>query len=286
MTLVNLAAGAAAIAQKAQQLASEVNTLLSRGVVVHIENRTSVPLVLVPAGTGHDSGGFNDPPDPTIPPNHASLFGSKGSLGLGPAAVGRVHYGGSGLDLSYTVSWDVPILGENTGSSRCDGGARQYFRATDSVGAFGSSIAKHELSFRPMEDQWRRCARCGVLNHQTGGLDAACVNGTTHDNSASKNYFVISDGTFGVDLFVAKHCTKCECLISIPAVQPACAAGGQHDSSEPNSYVIVAAANAPGETGWHICVMCAGLVIDSSRPCPAGGIHVVAPAPIFAMWGN
>ena len=283
MALFALATEAAAIAQRAQQLASEVNTVLSRGVVIHIENRTSVSLALI--NTAHDSGDFNDPPDPVIPANHASLFGSKGSLSLGPATAGRAQYAGSGLDLAYHIQWDVPIIGDNTGASRCDGGARQYFLATHSVGGFASSIAKHDLSFKALEDQWRRCARCGILNHQTGGLDAACVNGTTHDNLASKNYVLISGGSLGVDPFVAAHCTKCECLISVPA-PGACAAGGAHDASGTSFYTIVSAANAPGDTGWLVCVSCGGLVIDASRPCPSGGIHTVLPAPVFTFWGN
>ena len=283
MALFALATEAAAIAQKAQQLVGEVNTFVSRGVVVHIENRTSVALELV--RKEHDSGDFNDPPDPTIPPNHASLFGSKGSLGLGPASVGRVEYTGSGLNLTYHIDWEVPILGDNTGSSRCDGGARQYFRATNSIGGFASSIAKHDLAFKAMEDQWRRCATCATLNHQTGGLDAACVNGTTHDNSVSANYFLISGGVMGVDPFVAKRCTKCECLISVP-VPGACAAGGVHDPSDPGFYTVVAESNAPGDPGWRVCATCAGLVIDASRPCPSGGTHVTVPLPSFTFWGN
>lgn len=284
MALFALATEAAAIAQKGTQLANEVNTVVSRGVVVHIENRTSVSLELI--AKEHDSGDFNDPPDNTIPPNHASLFGSKGSIfGLGPAAVGRVQYAGQNLDLAYHVDWDVPIIGDNSGSSRCDGGARQYFRASSSVGGFASSIAKHDLSFKSIEDKWRRCARCGTLNRQTGGLDSACVNGTTHDNSVSHNYFLISDGSLGVDPFVAKHCTKCECLISLP-VPGSCAAGGVHDVSEPGFYTIVAEANAPGETGWRVCATCTGLVIDASRPCPTGGVHTTVPAPVFTFWDN
>lgn len=284
MTVFSLATQAAAIGQKAQQLVSEVNTFLQRGVVIHVENRTSVPLKLIGSGE-HDSGGFNDPPDPLIPPNHASLFGSKGSLGLGPAAVGRVQYSGVGLDLRYDINWEVPLIGDNTGSSKCDGGAREYFETTNSIGAFASSISKYDFSFKTLEDGWRRCARCGTLNRQTGGLDAACVNGTTHDNSLSKNYFLISGGMFGVNPFVAKHCPNCECMFSVP-FPGSCAAGGLHDASEPGFFTIVAATNAPGEAGWRFCATCSGLVIDPSRPCPAGGSHTVVPVPMFTVWHN
>jgi hypothetical protein len=99
------------------------------------------------------------------------------------------------------------------------------------------------------------------------------------------NYFLISGGILGVNPFVAKHCTKCECLISVPA-PGACAAGGVHDSSEPNFYTIVAEANAPGETGWRVCAKCTGMVIDESRLCSTGGTHAVVPAPVFTFWGN
>lgn len=116
MVLFAIATEAAAIAQKAQQIAGEVNTWISRGVVVHIENRTSVPFAR--GSVEHDSGGFSDPPDPTIPPNHASLFGVKGSITVGFAAVGRMQYTATNLNLTYYIDWEVPILGDNAGSSR------------------------------------------------------------------------------------------------------------------------------------------------------------------------
>ncbi len=91
MVLQALTEGAA-IAQTAQQIFNEVNTFLSKGVVVQIENRTSISLTLSGQGQ-HDSGGFNNPPDPTIPPSHVSTFGSKGSLGLGDYLANGVSGG-------------------------------------------------------------------------------------------------------------------------------------------------------------------------------------------------
>jgi hypothetical protein len=268
----------AAIAGDVARIYSEVNTLLSKGIVIQIENKTRTPLVL--ARSEHNSGGFNDPPDNTIPPDHVSTFGSKGSLALGVATAGRVTYGGTGLDLSYQVDWDVPLFGQNTGGSRCDGGARQYFVAAASVGAFAVSIAKHELSEKQTQDQWKRCAKCGTLNHQTGGLDAACIAGGTHDNSTSRNYRVISRGVQGVDPWVGKRCTKCECMVIGPIPGP-CYAGGLHDLSDPEWYTLVSHPNAPGETGWHPCALCTGIVIDPSRGCASGANHIVAPGPVF-----
>jgi hypothetical protein len=151
MALFAIATQAGEIAQKVQRTLTEVNTILSSGVVVHIENRTSLALVL--SQQAHDSGGFNDPPDPNIPANHASIFGSKGSLALGPAAAGRVSYRAEGIDLDYHIAWEVPLLGDNTGSSRCDGGAREYCVAAFSIGAFGQAVAKHDLSFKPLQNQ-------------------------------------------------------------------------------------------------------------------------------------
>lgn len=281
MALFALATQAAAIAQQVQAVLGQVNTLLSRGVVVHIENRTSLTLRLL-TGT-HDSGDFNDPPDPVVPPEHASIFGSKGSLSLGPATSGRVQYRADGIDLDYHLSWEVPVLGDNTGSSRCDGGAREYFVASSSIGAFEASVAKHDLSFRNLEDTWHRCARCGMLNRRTADLDSACVMGAVHDNTASSKYFIIASGAFGVNPFVAKRCIKCDCMTSIPGVLGACAAGAEHEASDA-MYTVVSHAKAPGEAGWHVCAKCTGFVRDASRACPAGGTHVVVPVPEFTFW--
>jgi hypothetical protein len=262
----------AAIAATVAQILSQVNSVTSRGLAIQIDNKTHTPLVLI--NSAHDSGGFNDPPDNTIPADHASIFGSKGTIGT----AGRVQYGGSGLDLAYHVSWDVPLIGANTGTTRVDGGVAPYYLAVNSLGALAVAVAKHELLEHQTEDQWRRCAKCGTLNHQTGGLDAVCIAGGTHDASVSRNYKVISRG-----VTPWKRCTKCECMVSGSGP---CHAGGLHDLTASGSYTLVSHANAPGETGWRMCGLCAALVIDSGRPCPSGATHVVAPEPVFKMWSN
>lgn len=266
-----------AIAGDVTRIYNEVNTFVSRGIVIQISNKTRTPIVFV--GSEHDSGDFNDPPDNTIPPDHVSTFGSKGSLTLGPATAGRVAYSGAGLDLTYKIDWEVPLLGENTSNSRCDGGARQYFVAAKTVGQFSVVVAKHELSEKQTQDQWKRCEKCGTLNHQTSELDAACIAGGTHDNSTSRNYRVISRGMLGVDPWVGKRCTKCECMVMGPTGP--CYAGGLHDLSDPNSYTLVSHPNAPGETGWRLCGVCTGIVIDSSRGCASGASHIAAHDPVF-----
>lgn len=274
----------ASIGEVVHKINNEVNGWLVRGLVLQVVNRTTDTLTLDADNTKHTSGGWaDDPPDITIPPEQVSTFGSKGSLGLGFATEGKITYTGT-LNVSYEITWQVPVIGENITAGYVEGGARRYFSERSVVGAFDVAVSRHELAYQPMQGSWRHCARCATLNHQTDGLDAACVSGLTHDNGVSKDYFVLLGGVGGLD-WVTKHCSKCECMVAGPPVVPgACAAGGQHDVSEAGWYAMVADAGAPGEPGWQTCVLCNGIVIDSGRPCPSGGTHLVPPAPTFNVW--
>ena len=273
-----------AIGAKVKEIHDQMNTLFTRGIVVTIANATSEMLKLT--HQEHTSGAFEVPPDNNIPPAHASTFGSKGSLGFGFASKGKVRYSGTTLNFDYIINWEVPIIGDNYCIGTKEGGARRYIEAAGSTGAFAVPSSKHDLWFAPTQDQWRRCGRCGTLNLQAGGLDGACVGGGTHDNSVSGNYFVLSQGFPSLDPWVGKHCGRCDCMVHGEALIPgSCAAGGNHDQSQPGWYALVADAGSPGETGWRLCGLCNGIVIDPSRPCPSGGWpHAVLPAPVFNMW--
>jgi hypothetical protein len=281
--VVSALANLTAIADATNRAHEAVNSLGARGVVIHISNTTEVSLDLG-AVPNLESGEFVDPPDPSIPAAHVSVLGVKGSLLSGFAAQGSVEYFSPGLDLRYYVDWEVPLVGENSGTSRLDGGAREYFDVADSVGGTTNAVAKHEISFAPTSSEWKRCAACASLNQQSGGLDYACAAAGTHDNSVSGEYRVISRGWVGVNPVVGARCSACQCMLMEPGSAGPCPGAGTHIPVADESYTLVNHAQAPGESGWQFCGLCAALVIDASRPCPSGGAHAVVDLPPISLW--
>lgn len=260
--IADLAGTAASIAETA----GKIVTALQRGTVIQVRNASKTTLLLT--DHHHESGEFTDAPDNSVPPDHASIYGVKG-FGL---PEGWIEYGGAGRDLSLRLSWNVPLIGAPAADSHLDRGARDYYVDALSIGLDG---IKCEVSDRQTEGDWRHCMNCGSLNHQTGGLDAACIVNGTHDNSVSRHYEVIPGG-----LTPWRCCSKCECMVTFPGP---CAAGGLHDMTAGNSYMVVSLAGAPGQSGWRACGKCGALVIDDSRPCPAGDSHAAIPAPDFTV---
>ncbi|WP_301123822.1 hypothetical protein [Mycolicibacterium fortuitum] len=283
---------AAAILETIHKINKEVNDLFYRGIVVKVENRTTDTLTLDFDRSTHTSGGFSkDLPDLSVAPGKASIFGSRGTLGLGFPTEGKAFYRGTQLNFTYEVNWQVPTIGDNTTNAYIDGGAHRYLSDNSAVSAFGDASAEHALSLGPMQRSWRRCIRCGTLNNTSSGLDAPCVtppggNEVFHDNDMSKEYSVLLGGLGGLD-WVAKQCSRCTCLVAGPPALPAaCAAGEQHDVSGGDWCAVVADQDAPGDPGWRACVLCGGIVIDADAACPTGGKHFVSPAPMFTVWRN
>lgn len=257
----------AGIAASVAESAGTIIAALQRGTVIQVKNTSKTPLGL--SNSAHESGEFSTAPDNLIPPDTVSIFGSK-SFGL---PQGWIEYFGQGRNVTLRLSWEVQLFGAVVANSNADGGARDYYSNAASSGLDG---VKFDLFDRRLEGDWRHCRNCASLNHQTGGLDAACIaNAGTHDNSVSASYEVIPDG-----LTPWRHCSKCECMVTGPGP---CHAGGLHDLVVGPSYTLVALQGAPGETGWQACAKCGGLVIDQTRPCPAGGTHIAIPAPIYSV---
>ncbi len=257
----------AGIAASVAESAGKIVAALQRGAVIQVKNTSKTTLAFGPFD--HESGDFSMAPDNLIGPDQVSIFGVKG-VGL---PKGWMEYNGQGRAVTLRLSWEVQLLSAVVVDSTLDGAARDYHSDAASSGIDG---AKFDFFDRHLEGDWRRCRNCATLNHQTGGLDAACtVNAGTHDNSVSKRYEVIPGG-----LTLWRCCSKCECMVTAPGP---CPGGGFHDLAAGSSYTIVSLPGAPGETGWQACAKCGGLVIDQGRPCPAGGTHAVIPAPIFSV---
>lgn len=262
-------ANAAGIAASVAEAAGKIASALQTGTVLQIKNASATPLSFS-GNAVHDSGEFAVAPDPTIPPNTVSIFGVKGLVANPPK--GWLTYNAVGRNLSLSLSWEVPLIGAPTANCRLDGGARDYYERNVTTGLDG---VKGELSDRRIEVEWRRCMKCGSLNHQTGGLDYACAANGTHDNSVSASYKVIPEG-----ISPWRRCSKCECMVTFPGP---CYGGGIHDVAAGPSYTLVSLPGAPGEAGWRACGKCGALVVDESRSCPAGGSHLCIPAPSFTV---
>ncbi|WP_396275065.1 hypothetical protein [Hyphomonas sp.] len=274
--MLTLIAEAATWGGKILEVQGKITPLLEVGSVIQVFNRTRTTVGLLPGPVA--SGEFIEPPDNTIPPDQVSTFGVKGLLGTS----GRVLYNSNdpGLFFGYEVSWDVPRIGEPTGNGVVTGGAAPYLAAKKSI---GNQKMKHDLIERPTEKGWRRCLKCGTLNHQTNGLDSVCVAGGTHDD-AGQAYQVIQGGAMILPSRLAnwKRCRKCSCMVAIPGTAP-CHAGSMHDLENAN-YTLVADAAAPGQAGWLFCGICCGLVRDTTLRCPGPvASHIVAPLPVVTV---
>jgi len=257
------------IAQDLERVFSAVLPVVERGMAIQVENSSSMNLSIV--SSSHTAGDFTEPPSPIIPPQHVATFGVKGIAGVN----GRLTYAGSGVNLSYNISWDVPLVGDNSTQALLDGGFRKYATPLFTVGGGPRAVAKHTLADATLENNWRQCAKCGTLVF--GGSENPCVAGGNHDSAGSGDYRLLVN-TGGL----WRRCARCAALVFTGAgglvALGSCHAGGIH-SVDPTSrnHEPISEATAPGEAGWFQCATCNSLVHNGAAPCPIGGGHNIIP---------
>jgi hypothetical protein len=89
----------------------------SRSATIEIDNNTN--LTLTYAGGHNSHGGWAKIPDLSIKPMSASVLGVQNQGGsIMTGAEGWVMYGADDSSLLFSVGWDNPYIGANSGSAR------------------------------------------------------------------------------------------------------------------------------------------------------------------------
>jgi hypothetical protein len=89
----------------------------SRSATIEIDNNTN--LTLTYAGGHNSHGGWAKIPDLSIKPMSATVLGVQNQGGsIMTGAEGWVMYGADDSSLLFSVGWDNPYIGANSGSAR------------------------------------------------------------------------------------------------------------------------------------------------------------------------
>ncbi|MEV4510907.1 AbfB domain-containing protein [Dactylosporangium sp. NPDC049525] len=107
--IVGIAAAAAAAPEVIDKIKHALDALgFDRSCIIELVNTTDERLKLV--RSGHDSGGFEQPPAPFLEPRSTMVFSSR-STAAGRGAVGNIGFDGNGFTLF--MDWSNPFAGSN-----------------------------------------------------------------------------------------------------------------------------------------------------------------------------
>jgi hypothetical protein len=136
------------------------------------------------------------------------------------------------------------------------------------------------------QSNWQWCKKCQGLAFAGNASPGNCPAGGVHDHTGSANFVLVVDETPPPAPWPQQNlwrwCNKCQGLFYVGNKSlGTCPAGGQHQDSGSDDYVLIhdapAAALASGQNNWQWCNKCQGLAFAGNPtpgPCPAGGQHV------------
>jgi hypothetical protein len=142
------------------------------------------------------------------------------------------------------------------------------------VGVAAAAPSESAVAAPGTQPSWRYCKNCkGLFYNGHGGSGICTASSNGHNAQLSGNYFLEYDRAERPNWQRGwRHCINCQGLAFGDFPSGLCPAGGRHDHTGSNDYILLFGPHTSQQPDWAHCKRCQGLHYDpeiTRSRCPA-----------------